>query len=67
MRTKVRLPDRLIVLQNDNGVKYACVDCSIGKVVTWDLVCRDVITSVPRDFFDHVLEWAKEGIEFIES
>lgn len=64
-RKLLGLPKEMIILYNNNGDEYYCLDASQpgeSRVIVWDTVSRESETEKAESLFDFILDEANELI-----
>jgi hypothetical protein len=59
-RKQVGLPRELIVVVDNNGDEFYCVEIPSGRVVTWDAILKKTTGQKADDIFNFVLNECKE-------
>jgi len=60
-RRQLGLPEALIVICDNNGDDYSCIDTgSDGQIVAWDVATRRVVGKKADDVFAFILEECKD-------
>jgi hypothetical protein len=62
-REQAGLPKELIVLVNNEGDEYHCVEIPSGRIVIWSVIDKDIIGQKAGDIFNYILN---EAIEWFE-
>lgn len=62
-REQLGLPKNLIVISDNNGDEYICIDITdknASTIVVWDVTSREVITVRAKNLFDYIIEDSEE-------
>lgn len=66
-RVDVGLPDELVIVRNDNGEQYICIECNLPgneeRIVYWDNIEREVDRTVNMTFVEFLKEELEELLE----
>lgn len=60
MRKQVGLPKELIVLVDNNGDEFHCVEIPSGRIVIWDVPQKRIIGQKSEDVFNFILNESRE-------
>lgn len=61
-RNQIGLPKPLVVIFDNNGDEYYCLDTPSGRIVTWDVPTRQVVGTKANDLFEFILNVSKDWI-----
>ena len=59
-RKQVELPGELIVLVDNDGDQYFCIEIPSGRVVVWDVLQKKIIGQKSEDLFNFILNESRE-------